>query len=90
MSKVGKVNFEPAPGKVLIREKVTGKTATGVILQQEEGSVTATGSVFASSVDWIKPGDVVVYNKHAALGVNIPDGKYLLLADIAIIGKIPA
>lgn len=88
MGKVGKVNFVPAPDKVLIREVKKKTTESGLIKQEDTGAVTAVGTVFASSVDWVEPGDSVVYNINAALLIEIPDGKFLLASDSALLGKL--
>ena len=87
-----KINFIPAENKVLIRVIRKEKSKGGIILDKAtDGGATEEAEVFASNALGYEVGDIIIYNKYAALELSLgKQGKFLLASKEAILGKIPA
>lgn len=77
--------FEPASGRILIRPAEEERsTPTGLIKPQTAGEIPLWGEIlclnlsFSSPEDVMRPGDVVVYDRHVGTEIVI-EGETLIL-----------
>jgi co-chaperonin GroES (HSP10) len=92
MDKVNKmmvVKFQPTEGMVVMRTVVqdTGSKIIGSEKATDEDS-TQRGLIFASGSELYEKGDIVIYNKYAALPLKLDQGAFLISSIEAILGKI--
>ena len=85
------VDFIPAEGKVLMRT-VAPKSKSGIIgaEKKDDEEPTQKGLIFATGSDKHAVGDVVMYNKFAAVPVKLKEGNFLLSSIEAILGTVTA
>lgn len=86
--------FQPRANSILVvyesPEKEV-KTESGILIErkrssldrQTQGEVVAVGS----EIDWISPGDVVVWAITDGMDLKMLDGEFLLLKEHSILGK---
>ena len=87
--KMMKLKFQPSENKVVMRTVALNKDSK--IIGAENADVedpTQRGIIYASGSDLYEVGDVIVYNKCAAVPLKLDQGLFLISGTEAILGKV--